>query len=282
MTITFVPGLQPNDRTKRRVTLRRAPGVTLTPPAAVDWLAPVTHWEMLGNDTVGDCTAAGAAHAQQTLALSGRRLDLHFTVADALTFYEAISGYQPGKPATDVGATLQDALNYWRKTGIGGHTIVAFALLDAGDLDLVRNCISIFGSVYCGLSVAQSAMDQINARKPWTYVARSKILGGHCVPISGYTASSFKCVTWGQTQQMDLNFYNHYFDEVWVPITMEWLSAAGVSAQGLDTTALNADFTALTGEPAPFAAVTPTPVPTTSAATLLESIRAQIAAWQVG
>jgi hypothetical protein len=117
--------------------------------------------------------------------------------------YSAVSGYNPTDPSTDVGATLQDALDFWRKNGLAGNRIAAFAFIDAQDVDLVRACIATFGAVYTGMNFPSSAMDQINRGEPWTVVRRSRIEGGHCVPIGAYDADSFTCVTWGQTQRMD-------------------------------------------------------------------------------
>jgi hypothetical protein len=260
--VSRIYGRVPNDPFKPRVHLRAAPG-GVTAPSSADWLSDIRTWPMLKNDTVGDCTAAGAGHVAQAVNWYGRGTDAPVTDADALAMYEAISGYRPGQPSTDVGATLQDALGYWRSTGIGGNKIAAFAQINAQNLSLVRACIALFGAVYCGLNVPQSAEDQLDAGKPWTVVSRSRILGGHCVPLGAYDATSFTCVTWGQTQKMDVAFFQRYFDEVWVPIDLDWLTASGQSPAGLDVAALNADFESLTGQPGPFpqAAPTPTPVP---------------------
>lgn len=281
MTIVFTPGVQPNDKRQRRVTLRRTPGLQILPPVAMDWLKPFTGtWGMLGNDNIGDCTAAGTIHAIQTIAFSGLNQALSFADSDALTMYEAISGYKPGNEASDVGATLQDALNYWRKTGVKGHKIAGFAQIDATDLALVRNCIALFGAVYCGLTVTQGAMDQVNAGKPWTVAGSTKVLGGHCVPISAY-GGGFSCVTWGQRQEMSVGFFQRYFDEVWVPISQDWITSGSKSPAGIDIATLNADFMSLTGQPGPFVQPVGPPPAAKDATALLTSIQAQISAFMV-
>lgn len=234
------------------------------PPASADWVSQVRSWPMLLNDDLGDCTVAGAGHVAQQVNRYGRDQDAPVADADCLSMYEAISGYVPGKPATDVGATLQSALDYWRKTGISGNRIAAFAQVRATDLDAIRLCIARFGSVYCGMWLPQSGMDQFNAGKPWTVAGRSKNLGGHCVPVMAYTADTFTCVTWGKSQPMSVAFFRAQFDEVWCPIDLDWLRSTGLSPAGIDTAALNADYTALTGLAGPFPTVTPTPSPTPS------------------
>lgn len=253
-------GRLPNDPAKPRLRLEDYQAAAPTPPASADWISGVRSWGVLANDQAGDCTCAGAGHVAMAVSHFGQGHDIAITDQDALTMYEALSGYDPATGANDNGATLQDALGYWSKTGIAGHKIVAYAQVKATDLATVRACIAEFGAVYTGMWFPASAMDQFNAGQPWTVAPRAKIEGGHCVPIGAYDATSFTCVTWGRAQKMDLAFYRRYFDEVWVPIDLAWLSAAGVSPAGLDTAALNAGYQALTGRPGPFPA-SPAPAP---------------------
>lgn len=261
MPATYRLGRQPNDPRKPRLRLDEYQVTPPAPPASADWVSQIKTWPMSMNDQIGDCTAAGAGHIAQLVNWYGRGQDAPVSDTDILAMYEAISGYRPGHPNTDVGATLQDALGYWRTTGVGGNTIAAFAQLDPRNLDLVRDCINLFGAVYTGLNVPKSAMDQTNAGQPWAIVPGSPILGGHCVPLAAYDQNSFTAVTWGQTQVVELAFYERYFDEVWVAIDLDWAAATGYSPQHLNTDTLNADFQALTGQPGPFP-VQPAPQPT--------------------
>lgn len=256
---SYALGRQPADPTKPKLRLRRSPVEAVAAPPACDWLSQVPQWGMLANDSVGDCTAAAAGHVAMAVDKYGQGRDLTLTDADALTMYEAVSGYNPADPSTDVGATLQDALDFWRKVGIAGNRIAAFAFVDAQDLDLVRACIATFGAVYTGFNVPASAMDQFNRGQPWALAGRSRILGGHCVPIGAYDTAGFTCVTWGRPQGMSVAFFRRYFDEVAVPIDLDWMRANGTSPAGLDVAGLNADFTALTGQPGPFPNVAPPP-----------------------
>lgn len=256
----YALGRQPNDPRQPRVRLRALPKTAVAAPDSIDWLTGVPAWGMALNDQIGCCTMSGAAHVARAVNHFGRNDDTPIPDSAVLTGYEAVSGYKPGKPSTDVGATLQDALGYWRATGLAGNRIAAFAEIDAQNLPLVRACIAIFGAVYTGMNFPSSAMDQFDAGKPWSVVKRSSIEGGHCVPIGAYDDQSFACVTWGQVQAMSLDFYSRYFDEVWVPIDLDWLTITGSSPAGLDTDQLNADYLALTGEPGPFPQASPQPV----------------------
>jgi len=256
-------GRYPNDPHKPRVVLQ--PLGAITPPASADWSKniPAANWGMLGNDQVGDCVAAGAYHAQQLFEYDAQNVATGFTTANALTMYSAISGYTPSNPNSDVGATLQSGLQYWQQTGLQGYKLDAFAQIDGTNLALLQNCIALFGVVYAGLNVPASAMSQFNAGQPWTYVARSRIEGGHCVPLTAYDATGYTCVTWAKTQKMSADFHNRFFDEWWVPVDGDWMAKSGKTPSGLDTATANADFQALTGSTAsPFPVVTPTPTPT--------------------
>jgi len=287
--VSYALGRVPDDPRKPRVKLRALPGVTLTPPTSADWLSAVPGpWGTLANDRLGDCVAAGAGHHAQAINWYGQNLNAGVTDADTITMYSAISGYNPITGANDNGAMLSDGLAYWQKTGIGGNKIAAYAQLKATDLALIRNCIAVFGGVYTGFNCPSSALDQFDKGQPWTVVRRTSIAGGHCVPIGGYDATSFTAVTWGKVQKMDVAFYQRYFDEVWVPIDLDWMRTVGTSPAGLDTDTLNADYMALTGNPGPFQQVTPvdpppvvTPPSTDADATLATAARAWLSAKQL-
>lgn len=277
MTIHFKDGRLPHDPRPERLMLADYRTATFTAPPSADWVSKVPSWPMLLNADLGDCTAAGAGHVAQQVNWYGRAQNAPVSDPQALAFYRAVSGYVPGDPSTDVGATLQDALNYWHTTGIGGNQIAAFAQVKATDLTTIRACIAMFGSVYCGMWFPQSAEDQFNAGQPWMVVKRSKNLGGHCVPLMAYDADSFTCVTWGRAQRMDVAFLQAQFDEVWVPIDLDWLDLSGKSPAGLDTAALNADYESLTGRPGPFPpAPGPDPAP---AADPDQAFSRQLHAW---
>jgi hypothetical protein len=227
-------------------------------PATIDELSAVPDWPMYLNDQIGDCTIAAAGHMLEAWARYGHGQAVKVTDADVLKAYEAVSGYVPGNPSTDQGAVMQDVLDYWRKTGIGGHRILAFAEVDVHNPSQVAAALYLFGHVYVGLSVPASAEDQFNAGQPWDVVSDDGgILGGHAVDLG---ARPLEVVTWGSRQAMTEAFWDRYVEEAWVVADQDWITATGGSPPGLDVAALNAQYTALTGKPGPFPP-TPTPVP---------------------
>lgn len=259
-------GCLPNDPSKPRVKLTVPHGAKLTPPASAGWYSTVNPgaWGVLGNDTVGDCVAAGAFHGQQLWEEAAQNRETVFTSDEALAMYSAISGYNPKKPNTDVGATLQSGLDYWRKTGLGPQSfkISAFAEFDYRNTDLLKQLIADMGVVYLALEVPASAMTQYDQGQPWTVVPRSRIEGGHCVPGVGYDANYLYVITWGSVQPVAWPFVSKYFDESWAPVSPDWMTSSGKTPSGFDSTAANAAYQQLTGDTAaPFPAVTPTPTP---------------------
>lgn len=245
-------GRHPFDPTKPNLMLA-GDVLTQVPPPSADWITQVPSLPMFRNDDIGDCTVAGAAHIIETVSYDSLKLEASPTDADVVGAYSAITGYNPADASTDTGATLQSVLDYWQKTGIAGHKITAFAQVDATNLDAVRSCVDYFGSVYTGMWFPLSAMDQLRNGQLWTPVP-SKVDGGHCVQVGAYDATSFTCVTWGRLQKMSVDFFQKYFDEVWVAIDLAWLDAQGRDPGQLDTAALNADYQRLTGQPGPFPA----------------------------
>jgi hypothetical protein len=212
-----------------------------------------------------NCTIATVGHALQATSLYGAGTEVRLPDDAILSKYEALSGYVPGDDSTDTGLVVQDVLNDWRKNGIEGHKALAFAGIDPDDFDTVRQAIDLFGWVYLGITVTQSAMNQANSRQPWDVVPNpGPVLGGHAIPAGSYdqtAASEFMVVTWGQLQAMTKAFWSKYVDECWAVILPEWVNAVGATPTGLDLYSLGEDFASLTGEPNPFPAPAPPPPP---------------------
>lgn len=230
------------------------------PPAAVDWYSRVAGWPMYGNDSESDCTIAMVGHIIEGASTYGEGSTVKVSDNDVLAAYEAVSGYNPADPSTDQGAVLQDVYGYYRSTGVGGHKTLAYAQVDVGNLDEVRQSVALFGAAGLGIVVSQDMMDDFNAGKPWTR-ATGQQLGGHAVPAVGYGPGGVLVVTWGQLQPMTWDCFKAAVEEGWVSVQPEWFSAAGVNPTGLDLHALGDDLAALTGGVNPFPPPQPAPAP---------------------
>jgi hypothetical protein len=212
------------------------------PPPAKDWTKGITQWGAMLNDTLGDCTIAGVAHAIQIwTANTGSTKTTPDSVIES--YYEKWDGYVPGKPSTDNGGIELDVLNDWQKQGFNGNALMAFADPKTASLAEVRQSIALFGGVYIGLSLPLTAQTQ----EVWDVVpkagakAKPNSWGGHCVFVPKYDEKGFTCITWGQLKTMTLAFWNKYCDEAHTLLGKDWLSAKG-SPNGFDEAQLQADL----------------------------------------
>jgi hypothetical protein len=216
------------------------------------------------NDRLGDCTCAAVGHLLQ--GWTEYSTGTAFTVDDntVLSLYENAAGYRPDDPSTDQGAYVQDILGYWRKNGVSGHKILAYASLDAADMTEIKQGVALFGALDIGFTFPAFAMDQFDSGKPWDVQKRNAgVEGGHCVTVVGYKANgNLVCITWGQVQEMTPAFWKKYVDEAWVILTQDWIAANGSAPSGVDLYSLGEDFTVLTGEDNPIPEPTPEPEPT--------------------
>jgi hypothetical protein len=267
MTITFRAGrLAPHpESTHPRVKLGLAVDKTTlpAPPAEVDWHSQIAEWPMLANDQAGDCVEAEQGHHEQVLTAYGTGKPATFTDADAIAVYSAITGYNPDDPSTDQGTVIQDALSYWRRVGFAGRKIAAFAEVNVKDETELKTALALFGPLSGGMNFPAVAMDQFNSSKPWDVVKNDGgNEGGHCVCIVGYDATYVYCITWGVVQKMTWAFFRKYFEELWAPVSTEWINAqTGLDPEGVDLSVVGEQFSQLTGQSNPFPAPLPTPAP---------------------
>lgn len=227
-----------------------------TPPV-VDYASKVPSWPGYMNEQIGDCTAAGIAHTIQAWTAYGKGL-VTLPNSAVLRLYEAF-GYVPGDPSTDRGAVEQDVLHYVQENGIGGHKILAFAQVNHKDPDEMKTALNLFGSVYLGASMPDSAMLQTSAGQPWTVQSGSHEVGGHCFVLQRWdtTEDPMTFVTWGRLQRATIEWWLDYGLEAWVMISDDWFQANGKSVTGVELPELGDEFSVITGQDNPFRAVKP-------------------------
>ncbi len=222
-------------------TLRLATYVTAaslpTPPASLSYADRVRPWPMYANDVLGDCTIAAAGHMIELWAKLAATTATP-TTATIKNVYRQLS-------PNDQGCVMLDVLRYWRKVGIGGHKIDAFAALDLHDDNMTRLSCMLFGGVYLGLALPKSAEAQVG--KVWDVPSSGpnhgagarNSWGGHGVNLVAYDEQGPSCVTWGNVQKMTWAFYHAYSDEAYAPLTGQWERA---HVPGIDFAALKADL----------------------------------------
>jgi hypothetical protein len=227
-------GKQPARHDDRTLDLARYTASLPAAPSSFN-VAPNKAWPMYANDRIGDCTIAALGH--QIEAWGARSP----SEQDVVAAYSAITGYDPADPSSDQGAVELDVLNYWRKTGVAGDRIVAYAKVNPLDASHVRSGCWLFGGLYIGLALPIAAQRQSVWHMASGPDAAPGSWGGHAVNVIGYSSRGVYVVTWGAVKRMTWAFWRTYCDEAYALLSADWHSP-----QGLDLAQLQADLQAVT------------------------------------
>jgi len=205
-------------------------------------------WGMMANDHIGDCTCAAAGHLiMEWTDANGAMV----TPADKdiIAAYAAITGYNPVTGKHDKGAVEIKVLNYWRKTGIASHKILAYAALEPGNHDHIRQSVYLFGGCYIGMALPVSAQTQ----RIWSVppggphgTGAPGSWGGHAVPVIGYDTHGLNIITWGATKRMTWAFWDAYCDESYALLSSDF-AGTKPAPNGFDLAALQADLKEIVG-----------------------------------
>jgi hypothetical protein len=224
------------------------------PLLRVNWLSGMTGFQMMLNDTEGDCTCASPGHIDEiwTVKASGK---MYVTPDAAIqSAYVAVTGeegaaYDPKTGANDNGCAIVDVMNYWMHVGIGGKKILGYATIDPKNHNEVKIATQLFGAVNIGLNLPSSAQNQVGGVwgvPPGGFTGKNApgTWGGHCVPIGAYFGNdTLTCVTWAATQVMTWAFWDGICDEAYVPVSADWINQKTFkSPSGLGMSDLLADL----------------------------------------
>ena len=203
------------------------------------------------NDTIGCCGVAGMEHAQKLWVANSVDKVFRNTDQDVVRVYSDLSGYDPKTGQNDNGIALLSGLKYWQKTGYNDHKIDAYFLVDAKNGDKVRAALYLFGCLYAGIALPDTFEAQTDAGKPWDVVNPSLTgdsapwsAGGHCVLLTAW-GENYKCITWGQEQEITPRFLGTYADELWACLSLDWFTAQHLTPTGFKYSELMADSKAV-------------------------------------
>jgi hypothetical protein len=193
-------------------------------PPAKPAVAPpeIKCWKMLGNDQVGDCTIAGAAHLLMAWDKDYSEDEAAINTAEVESQYFALTG------GADTGLIENDVLKTWRSAGLfSGNKIALYAPVTG--IGSIHQVVEHFGGCYLGVQLPASAETQFRAGQPWTVEPDDQIIGGHCVVAVGYDPHVVTVVTWGQLQQVTYPWLARYCDESWGILSSEQAERSGAN-----------------------------------------------------
>jgi len=212
-------------------------------PTGSDWTQLATDpWGMMKNDELGDCGIAAPGHMVQAWTANAKGAEVTISDEDIVKAYCDVGGYVIGRPETDQGCVMLDALNYWRRVGIGGHKIAAFVEFDPTDRVQVRAANWLFGGAYLGFMLPISARSQDVWEVTTGPDAEFGSWGGHA--CAGTTVDLEQCslITWGYVQPYSYAFLAKYSDEAYAVLSEDWMGQDAKSVQGFDLGKLQTDL----------------------------------------
>lgn len=207
------------------------------PPPFVRWDNEIDDWGVMGNDRHGNCTTVTAAHMR--LCWRANELDdtKRLTDEQVIRQARAIGGLN--------GFAILERNRIWRRSGLWGDTLHAYAAVKPADAEQHKHAISLFGASDVGLNMPRAWQDE----NPWGTgdgpAYRPNSWGSHSVPLLGYDERCAYCCTWGKIQAVTWEAILRYCDEAYALIDNDWTAADGISPSGFDRDALERDLAAL-------------------------------------
>lgn len=208
------------------------------PPEGSDWFSKVSQFNMGGNDTLGDCVIAGAAHMRQTWTANAGRREVITPDKSIITQYYKLTGGQ------DTGLNMLQTLIHWRKYGLWGDKIAAFVSVNPRKLTQVAYANYLFGGVYLGMELPLAWQDAEVWDMPGggpTGDGEPGSWGGHCVAAGKVNADGVTVSTWG-TEILVTPAGMLYCDEAYCIISLDWFNTAHQTPTGLKWKELMADL----------------------------------------
>jgi hypothetical protein len=207
------------------------------PPDVLHRYQQVLRWPLDGNAKYGDCSMAAAAHAIHAWNIATSQ---SHPVPDT---DEVLKEYFRLTKGADIPLVEAEVLKHWHRSGLWGHRILGYTPISLTDIHLIKQAVYLYGLVFVGVKLTNSAEHQWKQKKEWSLQRGWKseaIIGGHAVPVIGYDKDSFYVVTWGRVQKLSLAWWHAYGDEAWAIFPIQLEEAGGCDHLNLDQ--LHADL----------------------------------------
>jgi len=247
---------RPIARGPRLKLARYMPAIMPTIPANTNYRGNAAAFlaQILANDRLGDCTAAGAFHIDGLL-LGNAGQPITFTEDDAVKFYSATTGYVPGDPSTDRGGDEVTVLNYWRQYGLVGndHKISAWVSVDAANEQQVRLAMYLFENLYFGVELPDAWVNPFPSGNgfTWDVAGDPDPENGHSFVGIDLEEGGILIDTWGMIGTMTQAAIGRYASssdgsgELYAVLSQDAINrATAKSPTGFDFAQLQADIAA--------------------------------------
>lgn len=212
---------------------------------------------MYANDTLGDCVLASRAH--KIGILSGNDTGNVVLAADS----EVVADYHAACGVGDNGCNMSVVNTYEKNTGLmmSGvrHKSDGSVAIDNKNVNLVKTCLVLFGTLNIGLNLPQEWYDAPDGGD-WG-VTTTAIIGGHEVQGFDYDEKGVWIATWAGTRRIlwDAFTSGTWIDELYTSLNKDWYNDDNLAPNGIDAATLAADLAiAASGQVPPL----PEPVPT--------------------
>lgn len=203
---TFKFGRKPSPH-RRHLHLKNylvSPGSLPMPPQVshYSYAAEAGVAMVLGNDRLGNCTAAAAAHIIDIWRGNARSDEPVVSEEETIRFYSASTGYRPDDDSTDQGGDLITVLSKWKTDGFfgdGKSKLVGYAAVDMTNITEVKAAIWLFENLYVGIGMADAWVEPMPARNGfiWDVAGAPNMSNGHCMAFCGYNEQGVFTLTWG-------------------------------------------------------------------------------------
>lgn len=195
----------------------------------------------LANDVLGVCGIAAPGHFERWEDQLCKRP----TVVDgeAVTAEYRNFGYIPGDPTSDNGVYALDVFKRWRRDGLFGRKIDAFAQVDYFDRDQTQAASFALGGTFLCLNLPKRVKaGSIYEADVWEVADDDGgPLGGHMVLLQGDSGNS-----WGKKIAIPHPFVLRYCFDAFAVVSRHGLRE-GRAFSGLDIDALTAALLYVTG-----------------------------------
>lgn len=249
----FKLGRLPSTRDHRSLQFSRFAFHAALPPIPPkwDWSRDAGLEDVYENETLGDCTIAGMAHAFDIESLVETGKEVHFPDKAIITAYSGACGFDPAAPLvkdpdtgemvnpTDQGGSELDVLKYMRATGLVGpdgasRKVKAYRFVDPKNQEHWTAANYLFGGSYLGIVLPAFVEPLMGPGHDWAWPTNPskddlKPLGGHAVWQVAYDRTvkdrndpaGATISTWGMKKRVSQMFLDIVTEEAWAVLLWE-------------------------------------------------------------